>query len=82
MPDKLKQAELPELLEHCWQDFLELNNTRSSNGFGLNAITFTEIDCWKRLLSKPITTHDIEVIKAIDNVYLSYQAERVKKERE
>lgn len=82
MPELLKQGKCPELFEYCWQDFLELNSTRTSNGFGLNAITYNEIDCWARLLNKPITANDIDVIKQIDNVYLTYQAERIKKQRE
>jgi len=68
---------LPEIT-HIWDWFLELTATRGSNGFGVNPITYTEIDAWSRLLKTEPSPLEIELIKIIDSVYL----EKVAKDSE
>jgi hypothetical protein len=59
-------------LEFVWRDFLELNDARTSNGYSLNAISYTEIDAWNRLMNKNISSEDIVIIKKLDSIFLQH----------
>jgi len=69
------------MMTQLWQDFLELHNARSSNGFGVNPISFLEIDAWARVNQITVNPADIKIIKALDNVYLKQQAKEAKKKQ-
>ena len=79
-PDQLKPLPFPEALEYIWRDFLELNDARTSNGYTLNPISYSELDAWNRLTNKQATTQDIGVIKMLDTVFLRhYQQQQADK---
>ena len=79
-PEQLEPVYFPQSLEFLWRDFLELNDARTSNGYALNAISYTEIDAWNRLLNKQVTAQDIRVIKQLDGVFLQhYQQQQADK---
>jgi hypothetical protein len=80
-PARFDKYHLPELFEQSWQDFLELHNARSSNGFGVNPISYLEIDAWTRLNRITLSLSDIKIIKALDNVFLKQQAKESKKRK-
>jgi hypothetical protein len=75
MPDQLKSFDLPESLAYIWDDFIELNSARTSNGYSMNPLTFLEIDAWQRLTGK---FTDIELIKMLDRTLLDYQSKQEK----
>ena len=75
-PAQLDTGEFPELMTQQWVDFLELHNGRTSNGFGVNPISYQDIDAWKRLTGRDdVTPADIAILKQLDNVFLKHQAE-------
>lgn len=73
-PEALEPLPFPELLTDVWGYFLELHNARTSNGFGINPISFTEIDAWARLTNKPVSPGDINIIRQLDNIFLKHNA--------
>ena len=66
-------------MQEVWGFFCELDNARSSNGFGVNPISYTEIKCYFDLMG--IIPQDIEVklIKLLDGIALRHYAEEQKK---
>jgi len=63
----------PSLVGHIWQWFVELTRTRSSNGFGMNPINYSEIDAWSRLTRRKPTLLEIYALTQIDAAYLEQQ---------
>ena len=71
--------ELPESMHMVWNYFIDLNNTRTSNGFGLNPISFTEIKSYFDLYYITPMSYEITAIKALDRVALdSFNKEQEK----
>ena len=80
MPEALYPVLLPATLEYIWHYFFELNDARTSNGYTMNPISFTELDAWNRLAKKDITTQEISIIKQLDGVFLKhYQTKQADK---
>jgi hypothetical protein len=74
--------ELPEEFAECWSWFLRLNSKRTSNGFGMNSISYLEILALFDLINYRPHAWELEMIEAFDSVameYFSKQAERSKK---
>lgn len=63
-------CELNELFVDAWKFFLDLHNSRTSNGFGLNAISYTEISNYFNLIQITPQSWEIELIKLFDNTAL------------
>ncbi len=61
---------LPVQLAHVWHWFLELSLGRTGSGFGLNALTWADMDAWARLTQRRMTREDITCLKALDAEYL------------
>ena len=79
-PEQLISVPFPETLEFIWRDFLELNDARTSNGYTLNAISFTELDAWNRLMNKQVTAQEISIMKQLDAVFMNhYQKQQADK---
>ncbi len=79
-PEQLEPVPFPETLEFIWRDFHELNNGRTSNGYTLNPISYTELDAWNRLTNKAVTAQEIDIIKQLDGVFLThYQKQQAEK---
>jgi hypothetical protein len=72
---------LPEQFAILWHDFFDLHNTRTSNGYGVNPISYTEIDAWVRLTGNDLTSEECRLIKIIDTIYLNVTAEAQKEKR-
>jgi hypothetical protein len=79
IPDDYKSLPMPENYYHCWSWFGELSRTRSSNGFGQNPISYSEIDAWSRLISIDLTPLEVSAIIRLDSAYLNIQAEQIAK---
>ena len=73
--------EFPQDMLQVWKFFIDLHNARSSNGFGINPISYSEMYSYFKLIE--IQPHDweIETIKKLDKVALDAFAEQAKKEQ-
>lgn len=65
-----------------WTYFIELHNNRTSNGFGVNPIQFSEIKAYFELMGIEPDDWEVSVIKKLDNVALKQYAEEAKKQQE
>jgi hypothetical protein len=61
----------PKLLGYLWVWFCELSSARTSNGYGLNPITFPEIDAWTCLMGVRPTPWETSVLRRMDAATLS-----------
>lgn len=70
-PDKMRNPEkFPRLLLYIWTAFCDLSNTRSSNGFGLNPLSHSEIYHWLCLTQTPMSSRDIRTLKKLDQLFI------------
>lgn len=61
-------------------DFLELHSCRSSNGYGPNPLSYTEIQAFYQLNQVPVQPWEVLVLRHFDSVYLKcYDEEQDKK---
>lgn len=61
---------LPDSTMHIWGWFIELNNARSSNGFGVNPLSYSEIWSYFNLMQVSPDEWEVKLIKALDNIAL------------
>lgn len=54
--------------------FIHLHNSRSSNGFGVNPIPYSEIESYCRLMNDELEDWEIRLIKEMDNIALAQYA--------
>jgi hypothetical protein len=82
VPSDYKSLPMPESYDYCWTWFdKELSRTRSSNEFGKNPISYSEIYAWSRLTNIELTPLEVSIIVGLDNAYLTIQAEQIAKRR-
>lgn len=77
--EELECQEIPDYVQYLWNWFWEINETRSSNGFGMNPLTFLEIQAWSNLNMYWVRPWEVKTIKRMDAVLLEFQAEDSKK---
>lgn len=58
-------------LVRLWNIFMQLNDTRGSNGYGMNPISFQEIEAMIRLTGNPLRSWEVEIIRAMDAAFLA-----------
>lgn len=78
---ELTSAKLPEPLAHVWQMFIELHGARTSNGFGPNAITYSEIAAHAAMTGEQATPYEISALRALDNAWMAQQAKEAERRR-
>lgn len=76
IPPEYESLPFPNLVGHIWGWFIELTRTRGSNGFGANAINYTEIDSWARLTRRKPTALEIYALTQLDAAYLAEQSKQ------
>jgi hypothetical protein len=76
---ELTAVRCPVLIEYLWRGFLELCSARGSGGFGPEPLSYFEIESWARMTRRTLTGWQVRVLKMLDAVYLSHQAEQAKK---
>lgn len=69
-------AEMPQSCFHVWKMFIEMNNARGSNGFGVNPISYTEIYSYCKLHVLDIDEWELDLIKMFDKTVLDIYAEQ------
>lgn len=78
-PEKPPPPPCPEGLLYIWGYFQMLNKRRTSNGFGLNAITNSEMEAWSRLHRITLSIFEVEALEAIEGFYLRTMQPKAKK---
>ena len=63
----------PLELEQVWRWYCELGSARTSNGFGLNPLSYTEIKAYADLTGVRMTPWEITLLKRLDTVTLKGQ---------
>ena len=75
-PPDLDGPAIPHNVAHVWGWFRELNQARTSNGFGMNPLTYSEIEAWSRISGTVTRPQEIQLLKRLDAVYLSVMAKK------
>lgn len=70
-----KAPALPPEAVHLWDTFLELTRRRHGNGFAPLPITHQDIRAWSELKQWPLAPWEIDAILALDDAFLSAQAD-------
>lgn len=73
---------MPESMYYQWKAFLDLHNARTSTGYSINPITYSDILAYSVLMKLDLEEWEIELIKALDNVAMNAYAEEAKKEHQ
>lgn len=74
--------ELPDTMQYIWFYFSELHNARTSSGFGVNPLTYSDIYAYFNLYSICPLDWEIRAIKRLDALVLDNYAKEAKKEQE
>ena len=75
------EPEIPFCLQHIWQWFWELHQTRAQGMDGPMPITFEEIQSWNFLKGIGITDLETDILKRFDSVYIQYVDKKNKEKR-
>lgn len=54
-----------------------MDHARGSNGFGLNPISFSEIDAWQRLAGEVLRPWELQAIRRMDLVVIEHANSKV-----
>lgn len=76
-----EQAPFPAGGAYLWQWFNDLCRTRTGNGNGPNPISYAEIEAYARLYRCPLQPHHVDLLLAMDRVWLDYAYEGVQRQR-
>lgn len=76
------EAEIPPTGNHIWEWFWLLNNRRQYSQNGPQALTFSEIDAWRRLTGTLVTAEEIRILIAMDAAYISETADEMESQHE
>lgn len=60
--------EMPQALVYLWIWFCELDAARGGNGFGLNPLSYAEIQAWSTLMRVKLAPWEVEALKRVDSV--------------
>jgi hypothetical protein len=74
----LDAPSLPEGCEELWRVFGELHSCRTSNGFGPNRITYTDVDAFQRVTCIRLKPWELDAIRRADRAYLNEWQSRQK----
>jgi len=69
-PELERAKDIPQEVQYVWNWFKELHNTRSSNGFSANALTYQEILAWATLTGRNPDAWEVQLIKYLDMQFL------------
>lgn len=61
--------------------FLDLSRTRGSSGFGINPITYLEIDAYNRLMQLQLSPEEIYLLRVADETALEQIADNQEAEK-
>jgi hypothetical protein len=71
---------MPAIFSHIYQDFLELNAARGSNGYSPNPISFAEIQAFYSLSQLQPAPWEVFILRYFDSLFIRiYEEEQAKK---
>ena len=73
-----QQVQLPEVFLDCWLWFLALNSTRVP-GFGISAISFSEMQAYFNLYGIEPEPWEIDIIRMFDGIAVDFAREKEEK---
>ena len=73
-------VEFPASMMYQWSYFIALHNKRSSNGFGINPISYTEMQAYFNLIGYRPEEWEIDLISKLDSTVLQVHSEQQEKE--
>lgn len=80
LPQELAdRPEPPALALHVWGWFLDLHQTRGSNGFGPSPLAYRDIRDWSELTGQRLEPWEVRAIMGIDRAYLSAMTDEMKR---
>jgi hypothetical protein len=68
--------EMPGVLMYLWDWFCALDSGRGGNGFGLNPLSYSEIQAWATLMQVQLAPWEVDAIKRIDAVRIRIANEK------
>ena len=68
-------------MNYVWEYFLQLNRKRSSNGFSVNPISYTEMLSYFELNKICVSPEEIRLIDMLDIIMLEHHAEESEKQQ-
>lgn len=74
-PEEFPMPDVPSQGFDVWESYWELRRATPSGINGVQPISFSEIDAWKRLYKKKITTQGVYYIRILDEQYMVSYAE-------
>lgn len=74
--DQLAVPEMPVALAYLWSAFQRIRSRRGGNGFGPSPITWADIDAYVRLSGVRLAPWEVEIVEALDDVWLREMATR------
>ena len=81
MPKELEDlVELPEQFTYIWQDFIQLNNKRTSNGFGVNPITWIELKSYYDLIQYVPNQIELDILGKLDQIAMKAYAKQAEQQ--
>ena len=83
LPDEYETLlECPAYLSDVWRYFLQLHSKRTSNGFGINAISYSEVLAFCKLKGVYLQPYEVDLIMQLDNVCLDFYAKEQEQDRQ
>lgn len=79
---QMKETPCPDALAHVWLMFLDLHRARSSNGFGANAISYTELAAWSAMNAVNVSPYEIGALRELDGMWMAAQAKQAKQSKQ
>jgi len=67
-----KRGTVPEAGRLLWKWFADLSATRTYHAAGPHPISYAEIEAYARLMRWPLEPRHVELIRALDRVWLEY----------
>jgi hypothetical protein len=69
-------CELPESCSQVWSWFTDLSSSRSSNGFGINPLAYSEIKAYFDLMQIEPLEWELRLLKRFDLELIKYYAKK------
>ena len=74
-------VELPETMSYVWLYFIELHNSRTTSGFGINPISYADMYAYFRLIDVNPFEWEVRTIKKLDNIAIECYNEEAEKQQ-
>ena len=75
--DAPEEVSCPWELQHIWEWFLELDETRQ-NGMSIGPITHTEITKWSEGMGYNLIPFERRALRAVDRAFMIHQSKKEK----